>query len=285
MATRPQRGGGSRPRSTAAGREPALGREALLHRERLRVLGQLAASIAHDLGNTLRGASFQLATILERPLSPPERAKAIAAVAKRVEIASEIIARLHDFARTGELRIGAVRLDRIVAQAAGLVDTDFRSSAAPVQVRIAIPELPPVRGSAAELSLLFVNLLCNARDAMPKGGQVTVAAERARQGVRVTIADQGTGFAPEARGRLFEPFFTTKGAGGAGLGLWLASGTMERLGGRIRVTNRPQRGALVELIFPFVATGEGLRKSRGRGRGPRFGQSKARPGAFSDQAM
>src|SRR5262249_41927091 len=188
--------------------------------------GQLAASIAHDLGNTLRGASFQLATILERPLPPKERAEAVAAVARRVEIASAIIARLHDFARTGELGIGAVRLDRIVAQAAALVDTDFRSAAAPVQVRIAIPELPPVRGSAAELSLLFVNLLYNARDAMPGGGEVTIAAERTRRGVLVTVADEGTGFAPEAQERLFEPFFTTKGADGAGLGLWLPSGTM-----------------------------------------------------------
>src|SRR5215468_3095832 len=93
--------------------ELALTREALLHRERLRVLGQLAASIAHDLGNTLRGASFQLTAIADRPLSSAERAEAIAAVAKRVEIASAIIARLHDFARTGELRIGAVHLDRI----------------------------------------------------------------------------------------------------------------------------------------------------------------------------
>ena len=63
-------------------------------------------------------------------------------------------------------------------QAVALVDTAFRDSAAPVHVRLAIAELPPVRGSAAELSLLFVNLLCNARDAMPRGGVVTVAARR-----------------------------------------------------------------------------------------------------------
>jgi len=235
-------------------------REALLQRERLRVLGQLAASIAHDLGNTLRGASFQLTTIRQGSVPPEEQADAIDAIAKRVEIASEAIARLHDFARTGTLGLQAVRLDRIVGQAVALVETDFRDSAAPVHVRLAIAELPPVGGSAAELSLLFVNLLCNARDAMPQGGVVTVAAQRTAGGVVVTVADEGTGIAPEVQSRLFEPFFTTKGSDGAGLGLWLASGTMERLGGHIRLTNRSGRGALVELTFPFMTAGESRRR-------------------------
>lgn len=266
MTRERQRGGRSRPprvvhaipgltgaegaRGAGRDRELTLTREELLYRERLRVLGLLAASIAHDLGNTLRGASFQLTTILERALSESERAQAIAGVAKRVEIASEAIARLHDFARTGELRMGAVKLDRIVAQAAALVDTDFRSSASPVRIRIEFQELPPIRGSAAELSLLFVNLLCNARDAMPEGGEVTIRGELTRKGVVVTIEDLGTGFSPEVERRLFEPFFTTKGSKGVGLGLWLASGTMERLGGRIRAINRLDEGALIELIFP-----------------------------------
>src|SRR5262249_50849346 len=301
MVTRRQRGGRSRlkpapdgrPQTAGRGdlkragqdRELALTRQARLHRERLRDLAQLAASTAHARGNTRRGASSQPTAIGARPLSSAERANAIAAVAKRVEIASAIIARLHDFALTGELRIGAVRLDRIVEQAAALVETDFRSSATPVQVRIAIPELPPVRGSSAALCLLFVTLLYSARDAMPGGGEVTAPAERTRNGVLVTVADEGTGLAPEARGRLFEPFFTTKGAGGAGLGLWLASGTMRRLGGRIRLTNRPRRGALVELTFPFVTAQDGVRKPHGRRRGSRFGQSKARNGAVHGQMV
>src|SRR5262249_44435534 len=155
MVTRRQRGGRSRlkpapdgrPQTAGRGdlkragrdRERALPREALLHRERLRVLGQLAASIAHDLGNTLRGASFQLTAIGAQPLSSAERANAIAAVAKRVEIASAIIARLRDFALTGELRIGAVLLDRIVVEGDAVCGTDFRSLAAPGRGRTPTP--------------------------------------------------------------------------------------------------------------------------------------------------
>jgi signal transduction histidine kinase len=227
-------------------------REPLLQRERLRVLGELAASIAHDLGNTLRGASFQLATLRERAVSEEKRAEAVRAVAQRVEIASEAIARMHNFARTGALTVGAVKLDRIVEQAAKLLDIDFRSTASPVTVRISMPALPPVRGSVAELSLLFVNLLRNARDAMPEGGTVTITAQRNAWAVVVNVADQGTGITPRVAKRLFEPFFTTKGSRGSGLGLWLAAGTMERLGGSIRAANRPRGGALFTLEFPLV---------------------------------
>lgn len=254
-------------------------REALLRQERLRVLGEMAVSIAHDLGNTLRGASFQLATLRQQTL-PEDQRQAVNAVSQRVEIASEAIARLHDFARTGALGVAAVRLDRIVAQAVALVDTDFRASAAPVVVRSSIPELPPVRGSVSELSLLFVNLLRNARDAMPNGGTVTIAARREKRSVLVTVADQGIGIPSDVRRRMFEPFFTTKGGRGTGLGLWLAAGTMERLGGNIRAANRGRRGTLVSLTFPLDQVSPPSRR-RGSARRPRAtrrrGSARASP--------
>ena len=226
-------------------------RDAVLHRERLRVLGELAASIAHDLGNTLRGASFQLTALRQDSLPDEKRADALKVVAQRIEIVSEAIARLHDFARTGTLALSAVRLDRIVAQAAALVEVDFQNSAVPVNIRMSIADLPAVRGSVSELSLLFVNLLRNGRDAMPKGGTVTITARQERKSVVVTVADEGRGISPEVRGRLFEPYFSTKGSRGTGLGLWLAAGTMERLGGSIEAVNRPRRGTLFVLKFPI----------------------------------
>ena len=232
-------------------RELARTRHALLDRERLRVLGELAASIAHDLGNTLRGASFQLAALRDNTLTAESRVQALRAVEERVEIASEMIARLHDFARSGAVGESAVRLDRIVAQAVALVDIDFHESAAPVNVRTSIPDLPALRGSVAELSLLFVNLLRNARDAMPEGGTVTVAARREKNALVVTVSDEGTGLPASVQARLFEPFFTTKGSRGTGLGLWLAAGTMERLGGSIRAANLSRGGAIFVLTFPL----------------------------------
>jgi len=226
-------------------------RDALLNRERLRVLGELAVSIAHDLGNTLRGTSFQLAMLEDGELPSDKRAEAVRGIAERIDITSAVISRLHDFARSGSLKTTAVEIGRIVSQAIAIVDTELRAGE-PVEVRLSIPELPPVRGSAPELSLLFVNLLRNARHAMPDGGIISISARRRGGSVAVTVADQGIGIAPEVQARLFEPFFTTKGEQGTGLGLWLAAGTMARLGGSIRAANRPQGGALFSLTFPVL---------------------------------
>jgi signal transduction histidine kinase len=244
-------------------------RQALLNRERLRVLGELAASVAHDLGNTLRGASFQLSTLRQDGSNGALDGRAVKAVAKRVEIASEAIARLHEFARTGALNSTSVHLDKIVAAAAALVQVDFRSSAAPVTVHVSLPELPPVVGSASELSLLFVNLLRNARDAMPNGGLVSVAGRQTRRGVVINVADQGKGFGSDVQSRLFEAFFTTKGAEGTGLGLWLAAGTMARMGGKIEAAARRGGGAVFTLTFPVEPPIGRLPASpRRRGEGP-----------------
>jgi signal transduction histidine kinase len=237
----------------AVHRELSGRREALLNRERLRVLGELAASIAHDLGNTLRGASFQLAALRETSLTAKKRAQALRAVAQRIELASEAIARMHDFARNGVIGESVVRLDRVVTKAAALLEIEFRSSGNPVNVVISMPELPPVRGSLSELSLMFVNLLRNARDAMPEGGTIRVSARRRGQSIVVMVSDEGTGIPAAVQRHLFEPFFTTKTEQGTGLGLWLAAGTMERLGGSIRAVNRRGAGALFVLTFPLDA--------------------------------
>lgn len=224
-------------------------REALLHRERLRVLGDLAASIAHDLGNTLRGASFQLSVVEQASLGDKDRSAALRAIGSRIDIASSMISRLHEFARTGTLGLAAVRLERVIEEAAALVDTDLREGK-PVTVKFSLPDLPPVHGAPAELSLMFVNLLRNARDAMPEGGVVRVTGKRLRDQVVIEVADEGVGLSAAAHERLFEPFFSTKGAQGTGLGLWLAAGTMARLGGHIQAANAPSGGAVFTLTFP-----------------------------------
>src|SRR5437764_858640 len=90
-----------------------------------------------------------------------------------------------------------------------------------------------------------------ARDAMPEGGTVTVAARREKNALVVTVSDEGTGLPASVQARLFEPFFTTKGSRGTGLGLWLAAGTMERLGGSIRAANLSRGGAIFVLTFPL----------------------------------
>ena len=113
------------------------------------------------------------------------------------------------------------------------------------------PLLPPVNGVASDLRYVFINLLLNARDAMPDGGVICVRGTDAGGKVVVTVEDEGTGIPPEHLHSIFRPFFTTKGNQGTGLGLSMAYGVMARAGGSITAANRPKRGAVITLTFPL----------------------------------
>jgi len=120
-----------------------------------------------------------------------------------------------------------------------------------------------IRGFAGELRQLFANLIVNAADAMPRGGRLRLRvcpgreyAGEGRRGVRVTLADTGTGITPEHQTRLFEPFYTTKKESGTGLGLWLSEGIIRKHRGRIRVRScaRPgHSGTTFSLFLPESA--------------------------------
>jgi len=243
-------------------------REALFQSEHMSILGELASSIAHELGNTLRGVTTRTAVLTRDTRVMAEYGPLVVGLQESIEAALESVRKLHDVARSGRLEPGPVDLGEVLRQAIGVLHLRQPPGAAPVEVRTDVPDLPLVLGSGAELSHLFVTLLFNARDAMPDGGTVHVSAERARDRVRVTIADEGTGIGPEHLPRLFQPFFTTKGKAGTGLGLWLAQSTMRRIGGAITARNRRAGGA--EFLVEIQIAGDGQRvRPPGRARGPR----------------
>src|SRR6185369_8405598 len=99
---------------------------------------------------------------------------------------------------------------------------------------------------------VIVNLLLNARDAMPRGGTIHLAAEHADSRVILNVVDEGRGIPPEHLAKIFDPFFTTKGNRGTGLGLSMAYGVLTRLGGDISAQNRPEGGACFTLSFPVA---------------------------------
>jgi len=243
-------------------------REALFQSEHMSILGELASSIAHELGNTLRGVTTRTAVLTRDTRVMAEYGPLVLGLQESVEAALESVRKLHDVARSGRLEPGPVDLGDVLRHAIEVLHLRQPPGAAPVEVRTDLPDLPLVLGSGAELSHLFVTLLFNARDAMPDGGTVHVRAERARDRVRVTVADGGTGIAPEHLPRLFQPFFTTKGAAGTGLGLWLAQSTMRRIGGTITARNRRVGGA--EFLVELQVAGDGHRVTqRARARTPR----------------
>jgi two-component system NtrC family sensor kinase len=116
-------------------------------------------------------------------------------------------------------------------------------------------DLPPVALSQGDLEQVFLNLLGNARDAMPSGGQVTIAARGGGGGVEVAIADTGCGIAADALGRVEEPFFTTK-SDGSGLGLSICRSILWEVDAEMEFESRPGTGTTVRLVLP-PAAGEG----------------------------
>lgn len=239
--------------------ELARAREALIEREHLRALGEMASGVAHDLGSTLNAMRLRLELIQRDPEFAERQRTHLDALVRIVSDARERVSRLHDFARqrpeqaaSGE----AVQLADVVREALEIARGDIEDRAGrqglAVGVEVEVPPLPRVSGSAADLRYVFINLLLNARDAMPRGGAIHVRGREEKGQVILTVEDEGTGILPEHLHSIFRPFFTTKGNQGTGLGLAMAYGVVSRAGGTITAANRPEGGALFTLTFPAL---------------------------------
>jgi signal transduction histidine kinase/ActR/RegA family two-component response regulator len=234
-------------------------REMLVEQERMRVAGQLAAGIAHDLNNTLNVIRLRFALVVKDQEVVAKHSIQLEAINRAIEDAAQTIARVRELGmRRVAGRNETVQLAEIVDQAIDLATTSIEgrylpSGKATRIVSLLEASLPKVRGPASELRQVFLNLLLNASDAMAQGGTIRVESEVGQDTVMVRICDQGTGIAPQNLERIFEPFFTTKGPRGTGLGLSLARKLMETIGGSIAATNQPAGdGAVFTLKFPVA---------------------------------
>ena len=224
-------------------------RDRLIHQERLRMLGEAAAAVAHELSSTLRALAFRLAALETDAEVQRKHQGSLKALAEGVEHAAATVRRLHEFAQAGSLAQELVNPGVILRQAIAMFEVE-NPPEAEVRLKLHARDLPFVRGSAAELSHLFLNLLRNARDAMRgNGGLITVRTRTLRKQVVIEVSDEGVGVSTRNMSQLFQPFFTTKGGEGTGLGLWLAAGTMRRMGGTI-TARRKRRGMIFRLAIP-----------------------------------
>lgn len=234
-------------------------RETLVEQERMRIAGQLAAGIAHDLNNTLNVIQLRFALVVQDQEVVAKHGVRLEAINRAIKDAAQTVARVRELGmRRVAGRNEAVQLAEIVGQAIDLTTTSIEGSYLITGKAIRIAScleagLPEVRGPASELRQVFLNLLLNASDAMPQGGTIRVQSEVEQDTVTVRVCDQGTGIAPQNLERIFEPFFTTKGPRGTGLGLSLARKVMDTIGGSIAATNQPAGdGAVFTLKFPIA---------------------------------
>jgi signal transduction histidine kinase len=230
--------------------------EQLIRSERLATVGELAAGLAHDLRNPLAGVSGALHVLAGQLPDADPRQALLAEVQSQVARMNKTLTDLLWHARPPTPQYLPLNVNEVIEQMVWFLP--MASGTGIEVVRCLEPGLPPLRLDPNLLHQALLNILVNARQAMPNGGRLTVST-RLRQDlmgkgevVEVAIADTGLGILEEDRSRIFQPFFTTK-AQGTGLGLAIAARIIEQHGGSIAVESAVGNGTTFRIVFPVPA--------------------------------
>ncbi|SFP80695.1 ATP-binding protein [Sphingomonas rubra] len=230
--------------------------------QKLEAIGQLTGGVAHDFNNLLTVIRGSVDLLRREDLSPERRTRYIDAIGETADRAAALTGQLLAFARRQALKPEEFDAGASIAQGANIVRTLTGSR---IAVDIQLPEQQVfVLADRSQLDTAIVNMAINARDAMNGEGRLTITAEPvsgipkirshdavAGEFVAITVADTGSGIAPDQIGRIFEPFFTTKVVGqGTGLGLSQVFGFAKQSGGDIRVESEPGKGTSFTLYLP-----------------------------------
>lgn len=227
----------------------------LVLRERQAAIGELSAKIAHEVNNPL-GIIFNYLHLCDRALNDPEKSREyLEVVHQELSRIAGIVRQLLDFHRPIKAEKAPIRVDVIIDEVLGLVERHLAEKKI-VLVRKFTESVPMIDGSPEQLKQVFLNLVINARDFMPEGGQLTLEIKDLGKAVEIVFADTGPGIPEAALPRLFEPFFTTREDNtGTGLGLAVCYGIVSEHGGQIDAGNAPEGGARFVITLP-VSTKE-----------------------------
>lgn len=243
-------------RAQIAGREAA--EAALVQAKKMEAIGQITGGIAHDFNNLLQAVSGNLELITRKP-DEPERVRRWAGSAlEAAERGRALTGQLLAFSRRQQLNLTAVSLAALIDGMRDLLDR----AVSPLS-QLHIEPIDPawhVEGDPLQLELAILNLAINARDAMPRGGTITIDARRcmgaivpdlpAGDYIALSIRDTGVGMDAEIKARALDPFFTTKSPGrGTGMGLSMAFGVITQSGGTLQIESEPGRGTIVTLFL------------------------------------
>jgi signal transduction histidine kinase len=239
-------------------RSVSTAQQTLLQQARLKAMGSLADGVAHDVNNSLNAVLLR-STLLGRQVDAKAKAH-LDAIEAVVRHAASTVQRLQEFARRRENPSrAACDPVTVVREAIELTRPHWTNRAeidgGTLSVQVAAPEgVPAVRAEAAELRAVLLDLLLNATEAIPRDGSIDVSIRTAGNVVEIEVQDSGPGIAAEHLVRIFEPFFTTRGPRSSGLGLAMAWGVIDRIGGEIRAANRAEGGATFLLTLPCVSS-------------------------------
>ncbi len=241
-------------------------RRQMLLAERHASLGRMAAHVAHEVGNPLTSIS-SFVQILRKKNYDEFTEEALVTISRHIDRIATIVSQLTGYARPTPEQAVAV-IGEVVRETFQLLTYDRRLAAVRVGIQPDIDQLPPAAVDPGQLQQVFVNLILNAAEAMPDGGKLTVTGEtippeRLPEGLdeecsylAVRFTDTGPGVPPEQAANVFEPFYTTKGEGsGAGIGLALSFGIVQRFGGELSVKPGGP-GATFSVALPLARNEE-----------------------------
>ncbi len=247
-------------------RERQLERQ-FLQSQKMESIGRLAGGVAHDFNNILQVITGFAGIVMDSlPPEDPRRGD-VKEIKKAADKAADLTRQLLAFGRRQVIEFRTVDLNAAVSDTARMLGRMIGED-----IRLVLelaPDLKPVRADSGQVAQIIMNLVVNARDAMPEGGTLTISTENltltpeqprgfsgagAGEYAAFSVADTGTGITEEVRSHLFEPFFTTKGLG-KGMGLATVYGIVQQHGGDIRVRSEPGRGACFTVCLPLSKDG------------------------------
>jgi len=231
-------------------------RERAARADKLRALGQLASGVAHDFNNSL-AAILGRAQLLRRQIEDQALVRNLDIIQTAAEDAAATVRRIQTFARKSPVKeFELLDLGNLLTDAVEITRTRWENEARlrglEYEVNLEAEEGHNTYGSASELREVFVNLIVNAVDAMPRGGKLDISCHQIGSRLQLQFTDNGMGMPEDVRQKIFEPFFSTKGAHGTGLGLSVSHSIIERHEGSISVNSESGNGATFIIDLPAV---------------------------------
>lgn len=238
-------------------------REQLTQMEKMSALGELASGVAHNFNNTL-AAILGRAELMRTQVSDPKLGRGLDIIAQSARDGAHTVRRIQDFARQRRAQdFAPVAVDELLSDACEITRPRWKDRAeavgTPINLTVRARTGALISGDASELRDVLVNIIFNAVDAMPVGGDITLAALAEGERVVISVSDTGTGMKQDVRARVFDPFFTTKGGAGMGLGLAVSYSIINRHEGVIEVESEPERGTTFRIALPLAGRVEAAR--------------------------
>lgn len=227
----------------------------MIRQERINALGQMASGIAHDFNNALMaimGYADILKTQCNRDGLTGDYCEALQIIRDAAEDAAAVVRRLRQFYKPDDnLLLTEVDLEKVFEHVRNVTKPRWSSAAAAggahINFDINVQSAPPISGHEPELREVFTNLVMNAVDALPEGGDISVSSRNEADYVVVSLSDNGCGMDEDTRLRCVEPFYTTKGASGSGLGLAVCQSIIQRHSGRLAIESTIGKGTTFHI--------------------------------------